>query len=408
MRAILPLALLAVTACYSPRSIEPRSGPYNAPADAWDTAPLQASVWYDEFTGHARFDITRPANVAIFALHPGSGVEMIYPAIGYGGRMSFTTGSHFVRTGGAPYRLTRHRSAARGYGPSDPWNVRVPVPTYILLIASEGPLDVGHFRARGTVNWLNRSAITYNPYVTLEALAGDIVTNPSSAGWTTAMHVVWPNPDARYRNDRPRYMKVQCADGIVVVVPMDAWWAGYPVCPEHLEPEPDSTAIDSTKLKDAAPKRPKPPQGWMTASLDGVDLRKELDRVREEHGKEDPGPLDLTPYGPNPPAFGGLTRTIARERAPFADEDRARNTRRGSDVWGGGSSRPAAPAARPEARPKARPEARPAPRPAPQARPKPEARPAPRPAPQARPKPAPRPAPKPKPKPKPKPDPDNR
>lgn len=374
MRAFLPLALLAVTACYSPRSIEPRTGPYDAPAGAWDTAPLQASIWYDEHTGMANFDITRPANVAIFSLRPGVGVEMIYPAWGGGRRMSFSGGSHFVRTGGSlamagysPRRLARNWSMAHGNSP-----------IYILLIASEAPLDVGDFHIRGTMNWLSRSAITFNPYVTLEALAGEIVTNPSSGGWTSAMHVVWPDPVNPYRDG---YMKVQCASGMVVVVPLDAWMAGYPVCPEQLRP--DSAATDST------------PHGWMTGTLDGVDLRKDLERVREENGKRVRGPLELTPRWPTSPALGGLTRTIARDAGDEGAADDRWVTRGRPDV---GTTRASARPARPEARPSTRPSpqarpSRPEARPAPQARPKPQARPAPRPAP----------PPKPKPKPKPKP-----
>lgn len=351
MRAFLPLALLTVTACYSPRAVDQRPGPYEAPPGAWEAnGPLEASVWYDEYTGVANFEISRPANVAMFALRPGAGLEMIYPAIGYGNRMTFTSGSHFVRTAGSPYRLTGNWSMMHGQGPM-----------YILLVASERPLDVDPFRATGTLAWLNRSSITYNPYVTLEALVGEIVPSPSTGEWTTAMHVVWPMAVGPYRDTRARYMKVQCPSGMIVVVPFEAWVRGYPVCPSHVAPG-DSTAADSTgKVLDGVPDRPRPPQGWMTASVDGTDLWKELDRVRDENGKGDLGRLALTPFDPRIP---GLERDGA-DRATHRGFDRARGatprhaTRPGADR----ASREARPAAERVARPEARP--RPATRPRP-------------------------------------------
>jgi hypothetical protein len=366
MRAFLPLALLAATACYSPRAVETRPGPYDGPEDAWGVAPLQASVWYDEHTGLANFDLSRPAHVAIFALRPGGGLEMIYPAIGYGSRMAFTRGRHFVRTGGSPYRLTGNWSMAYGQGPM-----------YILLVASEDPLDLGAFRAGGMMNWLTRSAVTYNPYLATEALVGEIVANPAGPGWTTAMHVVWPTPVAPYRDRASRYMRVQCANGLVVVVPIAAWVNGYAVCPEHLPP-PDSADADSIPgIREVAPKRPQPPEGWITTSVGELDLRQELRRVRAAHGKNDPGRLDLTPF--RRPETGRLTRTGSRS-APGSYGDGRVSARP--------STRPVAdrprPATRPEtrSRPASRPEARSRP-----ATPRPQARPAPRPSPPPKPKP---------------------
>ncbi|MBW3554106.1 MAG: hypothetical protein KY466_11375, partial [Gemmatimonadetes bacterium] len=136
MRAFLPLALLAVTACYSPRTIAPSPGAYED--QSWRPAPLEASLFYNEFTGFATFEVSRPASVAIFALRPGGGMEMIYPAMGMGTRTTFSGGDHLVRTGmrpwigsrsmfhggphvvrtsGSPYRLMGNWSMAQGHGP---------------------------------------------------------------------------------------------------------------------------------------------------------------------------------------------------------------------------------------------------------------------------------------------------
>lgn len=349
MRALLPLALLAAVGCYSPRAVEPGPTPYGSfeeyADDDWGyTGPLEASVYFDEHSGYAWFDVSRPAHVAMFALRPGGSLSIIYPVIGYGTRMAFNGGRHVVRTAASSVRMTGNWSMFEGQGPM-----------YILLVASDDPLDVREFQATRTMGWLSRASITYNPHVALDALVGEIVPRPNTSAWTTAMHVVWPlspYPDTR----RARYLRVQCASGVVIMAPVEAVMAGYPICPEQLQHPPVDSTSDSTKatIRGVTPTRPQPPEGWMTASIGDVDLREELGRLRERHGRVDPGDLEIRPY-PVEPTRPGVTRT----RSPFDDARRA-------------GSRPAVERTRPEARPSrpSRPEARPAPRP-PTARPAP-------------------------------------
>lgn len=336
MRAILPLAFLAVAACYTPRAVERTPGPWDGP-DAWGIAPLEASLFYDEYSGYAYFDLSRPANVAIFALRPGGGMEMIYPAIGIGRQMSFTSGRSIVRTTGSPYRLTGNWSMTYGQGPM-----------YILLVASDDELDVGAFRATGTLAWLNRSAVTYNPYVALDALVGEIVPRPTTSAWTTAMHVVWPTnawPDVRQRT---RYHKVQCASGVVVVVPTEALFAGYPICPEDMQTPPAEAEKGEKSRQAFVPQKGEPPAGWMTASIGDLDLGSELERLRQVHGKTDWGELAIRPFPAIPPEgrTRGWARSGSQESSPRPGRTIGRPEGERSRATG-----PSAPAPAPKARP---------------------------------------------------------
>lgn len=354
MRAFLPMALLAVTACYSPRTVEPSPGAYYDD-QAWGPAPLEASLYYDEFTGYASFRVSRPASVALFALRPGGGMEMIYPSP-MGTRTLFHSGKHVVRTSGSPYRLTGNWSMAQGHGPM-----------YFLLVASEEPLDVDRFRLRNTLSWLNRTAVTYNPHMALEALVGEIVPRPNTSAWTTAMHVVWPM-ESWPRPNRQRYLRVRCASGVEILAPREAVLAGYPLCPEQLEradTSDDGTLVvprrskpdSADEIRAVLPRRPQPPEGWMTTRIGDVDLRSELKRLRDINGKSDPGILEIRPFPANPGTRERDRGIAGRHRAGSSDTGvRARPV-----------DRPKVERSRPAARPAARPASRPSPaaRPAP-------------------------------------------
>ena len=373
MRTILPLALLAVTACYTPRAVDPAPNVYDR-ADAYGMAPLEASVFYHEYSGYVSFDVSRPAHVALFALRPGGGMNMIYPARGIGGSMTrgglvgegrsqFYAGRHSVRTLASPYRMTGNWSMAYGEGPM-----------YILLVASDEPLDVSPFRATGTLAWLNRSAITYNPYVALDALVGEIVPRPNTSAWTTAVHMVWPMSSFPGKTER-RYVAVQCRNGLVVYAPIEAVLANYPICPEHLQQQP--LPVDSAKAKeriaDVTPRPGNPPAGWMSTRIGDVDLNSELKRMREENGKRDPGILEIRPFPAFPPAE--RSRTLGPARS--GDNDRvgipASRDRTRTETSRSAPSRTEARPARP-VKPTPTPAARPAPppRPSPPAKPKPK------------------------------------
>ena len=321
MRTILPLALLAATAaCYTPRAVDSAPDVY-AYDDAYGPAPLEASIFYDEYSGYAWFDVSRPAHVAVFALRPGGGLEIIYPAIGMGlGRQThFSSGRHSVRTAGAPYRMTGNWSMAYGMDPM-----------YIILVASDDPLDTRSFQATRSMNWLNRSSITYSPYVAMEALVGEVVPRPSTSAWTTAMHVVWPT-SSWPRTQQRRYLPVRCKSGIVVMAPMEAVLQGYPICPEDLQQQepPADSAKSKTLIAEINPRPGDPPAGWMSARIDDADLRGELRRIREIHGKRDPGILEIRPFPgvPSERSRPGVTDNAWGSRSRGDDSPRARPSR---------------------------------------------------------------------------------
>ena len=176
MRAILPLALLAVVGCYSPRPVEPTpsswsyGGGYGADAGP-DAGPLEATVYYDEYSGYASFNVSRDAHVSLFLLRPGAGLEMIYPAIGYGTGTSFRQGRHMVRTASA-----FHRTSRTSVWDNDMWGRDFENgPMYVLLVASDEPLEVNQFLATRTMGWLRHSSVTYSPFLALRLDQGRLV-----------------------------------------------------------------------------------------------------------------------------------------------------------------------------------------------------------------------------------------
>lgn len=262
MRHLLPFLLLATTGCYLP-------GAGGAPVpdqrghdagygygSGWAGEPLQATVWLDEFTGHASFDLNRPAHVAVFAMQPLGGIEMIYPGWGWsgaGGR-AFSTGRHTVRTESRLYHLTGSRSRhGRDY--------RSTGETYILLIASDRPLELSHLLASGRTPWLDHASVTWNPFVATEHLAREIVAGRGSAEWTAAYHVVWPQDRLRRYDGRIPYTTVRCPGGAVISVPTEVLRSGAWRCPAP--DRPDSRPArprtpEAPPITDALPNRPRP------------------------------------------------------------------------------------------------------------------------------------------------------
>lgn len=397
MRALLPLALLLATGCYTPRAI-PTESSQPDPYGGWYEAPLEATLRYHENVGYASFQVNRPASVAIFALRPGGGMEMIYPRPGYGGNMQFSSGTHYVRTSANPMRLAGNWSMVHGTGPM-----------YILMVASEDPLDVTAFRFGGD-SWFSRTTLTYSPYYAMEALVDEVVRNPSAGRWTTAMQVVWPSgvwPDY----NRERYITVRCPNGMVVTIPARVRYLGLPVCPgdeQQAPEEADSTGVE--KGEKGTPLRPELPPGWMNTDLEDREMREELRRIRERNVRS--GDVLTRQAGLFPPRgeAGGAALGVAARR-PLAswpaDLEMPRGARAG--IWPGietpptrqpaTRTRPPARGSRPSAEPPA--VRRPANNPKPASRPaaQPRSRPDPTP---VRPKPR---APEPRPTPsKPKPD----
>ena len=214
MRHVLASAalLLATTGCHFPATSQPLTDPWNDRydgryGDRYDdrydrdsrSGPLRANVWYDEYTGVASFDLSRPGHVALFAVRPFGRMEMIYPTGGYGYRNErvFHDGRHSVRTVSRYYHLTR---GASRFGPVGGPSGQ----TYIVLIASDRPLRLDPFYASGSVPWLDRASVTWNPFVAAEHLAREVVSGRRGAEWTGVPRHVARGLLATLRRPHPR------------------------------------------------------------------------------------------------------------------------------------------------------------------------------------------------------------
>lgn len=240
MRHLLPLALLVLAGCHGNQVEQVPPAP-TAPVSyggAWYPDALQGAIYFDHYSGFASVDLNRPAHIAVFALTPGGGTRMIYPAIGYGGRGRLDDGAHVIRTATSGYRFA---STDRGLHP-----------TYIMMIASDRPLELGVFRAMGTLPWLNRPSLSWSPYRTTEALASRIVPRPGLTDWTVAYHVVWPM--AVPERQQPRYTWVRCPSGVVLSVPVQAFRRGIIPCPSQAAPtESEDTTDVKQRVAEARP-----------------------------------------------------------------------------------------------------------------------------------------------------------
>jgi hypothetical protein len=254
MRRFLPVLLIGLGGCSLPAAgsfaDNYRSPRYGAGSyyDPW-APPLEAVVWFDEYSGLASFEVNRPAYVALFALQPMGRIEMIYPAAGYGRARQYARGSHSVQTRASPYRFASSWSLVSGA-----------TPTYIVLIASERPLDVARFMALGSSPWLDRLAMISSPFTAMDELAREIVPRASQTEWTLAYHVIWPQSlwtNSYYR--RP-YTWIVCPGRVVLSVPLEAVRYGWVYCPDGSRAgDPDDR--DSRRLIETVPARPTAP-GW--------------------------------------------------------------------------------------------------------------------------------------------------
>lgn len=242
MRHLLALLILGATASHVPATL--------------DAQPLRANLWFDEYAGVASFDLNRPAHVAIFALRPLGSIEMIYPASGWGVGVegAFRTGRHSVRTESRMYHLVRGHSDRRDsrYGASGQ--------TYILLIASDRPLDLDGFFAHGTVPWLNHPSVTWNPLLATDHLAREIVPGQGRSEWTAAYHVIWPEASFRLYDGRIPVTRVRCPGGAVVLIATQVVRSGRWTCPDRNARPPVARprAPRSPPVTGVLPKRPRP------------------------------------------------------------------------------------------------------------------------------------------------------
>jgi hypothetical protein len=167
--------------------------------------------------GAVRFALSRPAYVAIFAVTPGEGVRLVYPASARQNvlvaRGSYTRAMRRDLT--TPVRVTRLRP---GYGPEM---------RYLYMIASDQPLrleeplrwpDGGMFGGAS----LGDRAFDPRSYAvdrTFEALFDLVVPDTGSAQVDTDVLAYYPDVRFRRSGRTVALSAFQCYDGRVVYVP---------------------------------------------------------------------------------------------------------------------------------------------------------------------------------------------
>jgi hypothetical protein len=275
MRYLVPLFLVGLAACYSPRSIGPdaqAAGPYGG----WDDEPMQASLWIDPHTFLASIDVNKPAHVALFHWRPGESFSLVYPRIGEAHQRSFDAGRHHLWTRSRSYFPTRGHSMAHRTSMQSGMGE----PSYFVLIASERPLDVLPFMGTGRSMWVNRVAWSYNLYTATELLASQVVPQPTATDWTASYQVVWPIGDRQPR--APEFIWVDCA-GVHIVVPLDVFLRGNFFCPdgEQVQPVPaDSAVAPQTGVADRIVQL-REGRGASAARPSDEEVRSLMERIRE-------------------------------------------------------------------------------------------------------------------------------
>jgi hypothetical protein len=365
MRPLMAVLILALAACYSPRTVPADSyGLYGA--TMYDE-PLQASLWIDPHTGSASFDLNKPAHVALFTWQPGGFFSMVYPRIGYGTRQAFYEGrNHLWTSTGMSFARSR-RAGGTGYGvwpastrPGGP----MAGPTYYVLVASEEPLEVAPFYNAGA-SFAHRAYWSSNLYTATELLASQIVPRAGSSDWTVAYQVVWPEV-----RDEQRYRWISCPDGTVLAVPFDLLYLGAVVCPDGTRAVPapsDTIEADVEGLSQRiAQRRAEAAQALSEDRADEAEVRELIRRLQAERR----APAEEVEL-PVPAWQRGERREAARRAAAAAASDtrpairplpsprpedvRARPGAARAEAWprpGADRTRPGADRTRPSAEPR--------------------------------------------------------
>lgn len=209
-----PLALLALPALLV-------SGPAQAQHyDDTDTyrEALEASVWVNEgFATHSiGFDVSRDAHVAIFEMVFGGAPFLIYPEFGsssYQMRAGARTVFLDRRTHRSRSRLGHFASFSRGFSP---FGRGVSQPRFILLVASEAPLDVSRFLASRDLGFGLMHLAGGGTSRQMEAVVSEVVPSPSTTEYTTAWTVIWPNQ----RLTETQLVAVRCPGLGVFYIPL--------------------------------------------------------------------------------------------------------------------------------------------------------------------------------------------
>lgn len=241
--------LLLLGACGMP---EPSTSPRNARYRT--DIPLVARI--ETGMGRAmdgyRFYLSRPAHVALFEVVPGRGVGLLYPTVSFDTRQ-LTNGVHQAQVYNTFFRGSYLPYGGSGFQPR-----------YILLIASEQPLQLDEIR-RSPYALRNMMGMqhfaSYNPYNTMDALAESVLPPMvGENGWASDVYVEWPSALPQ-QQQYASLVRMQCPSGRVIAVPFDMMMLAMRACdgdgtsPKYLPPQPNPE--DSTEVV-VPPRRTRP------------------------------------------------------------------------------------------------------------------------------------------------------
>jgi hypothetical protein len=281
MRILVPLALVGLAACYSPRTIATDGYPAD-PFGAGYDEPLHASLWISPHTGLASFDVNRPAHVAIFLWDPGRSFTMVYPQIGRTRAQQFGAGRHQLWTGVRDFQAPMARTAYYQRTAPEAFGL-----VYFVLIAAERPLAINAFHAGGRSPWLDRVAWSMNPYTATELLASQVVPYPNSTEWTAAYQVAWLHDELpQPRSGDLRW--VRCPSGVTIAIPFQLLHNWEFFCPDGApaRPAPGDTADEETRRRVAERAVPPSVRGGDQPSEEEVqELVRRIRREREADGE---------------------------------------------------------------------------------------------------------------------------
>ena len=210
MRALSTLAVVALLSSCAALPAPPTPG--MDPAQ-YDGSPLRARIVNGG--GRLMVNTNRPAHVAIFEIHPGRGVGLLYPA--YRGERNYLSG------GLNNIFLTQSRNYYSHFQPAPFFaSESRDTPRYLYMIASDAPLRLGSFL--GSPGALRRELGTsryagMNPYGLMEDLAGLVLPYGEAGDWTEDVYAVWPERSYGGDYQAQQFIQVACPDGRVIQGP---------------------------------------------------------------------------------------------------------------------------------------------------------------------------------------------
>ncbi len=168
-----------------------------------------------------RYVLSEPAYIAVFVVVPGSGVRLLYPEVDQS-RLQYA-GYHSEPLFGAHFDDDIY-NVVLGPGTGGP--------SYLYIVASRYPLDVGRFvhrpsRLATTVGY--KSARSFNPDVAMDALLNRVVSLGGSDSWDADVYMLWVDQPRFYANGSVwGFQDIYCASGFVMRVPAFYPFRGCP------------------------------------------------------------------------------------------------------------------------------------------------------------------------------------